>query len=219
MAKKKRYYKGKRRSRGHGGQGFGVVLLVMGLVAVMAMGLGEGDVMRGLWWVFGAVCVVLVLLGVWWWRRMCKEVRDRRSMGMSGVDEMSGDDFEKYVGSLLVAQGWESVRVVGGSEEQSRGRGYQGDFGADVVGKRNGVLFAVQAKRYRGFVGVEAIYQVLGGRDYYHCEQTMVVTNSRFSDQAWELSRKTGTELVDRRRLQEWISEYEEVELPWWCLG
>ena len=58
-----------------------------------------------------------------------------------------------------------------------RGQGYAveltattGDYGADLILTKDRQRIAVQAKRYRGSVGVQAVQEGLSGQAYYRCE-------------------------------------------------
>ena len=45
-----------------------------------------------------------------------------------------------------------------------------GDYGADLILTKDRQRIAVQAKRYRGGVGVQALREGLSGQAYYRCE-------------------------------------------------
>jgi len=50
-------------------------------------------------------------------------------------------------------------------------------------------------------VGVEAIQQVIGAIKYYDANKGMVVTNSSFTENAYDLANSNGIELWDRKKL------------------
>jgi len=56
---------------------------------------------------------------------------------------------------------------------------------------------------------VDALYQASGGREYYECDRSVVITNSFFTPAASQLGKKIGTVLVDRNVLADWITEYQ----------
>ena len=79
-----------------------------------------------------------------------------------------------------------------------------GDQGADLIINKNGKRIAVQAKRYKNKkVGNKAVQEVLSGKYYYNCDEAWVVTNSNFTDSAYNLSIKTNVELISRLNLME----------------
>ena len=122
--------------------------------------------------VFSALLIVQV--GQWIYYRYYLE----RS-GLEGVDEMTGWEFERWLGLFFEDIGFSVERTP-----------YRGDFGADFILTWNGIRIAVQAKRSSGLVGVRAVQEIVAARAFYNCERAMVVTNSYFTDQAMLLARK-----------------------------
>lgn len=88
--------------------------------------------------------------------------------------------FERDIGRLLLANGFEDVRVVGGS----------GDHGADVLGVKNGQLWVVQAKFTTGSPPPrEAVQEVVDAGEYYRADR-MVVACSRAPGPGMEAERQ-----------------------------
>jgi restriction system protein len=152
----------------------------------------------GLMVLFGGLSIVtaiiLSLAAFFGWRQYQK----LRAFSVADIDRMDGIEFEHYLQKLLSFVGYIQVSVTQGS----------GDFGADLLATREGLKYAVQAKRYKGKVGVEAVYQVMGGQAYYSCQRTMVITNSKFTKAAHELAKKSGCILVDRNQLRDWVWQF-----------
>jgi restriction system protein len=121
--------------------------------------------------------------------------------GIAGVDRMPGPDFEEFLAALFVKEGY-AVRRIGRT----------GDFGGDLILAKRGVRIVVQAKRYRGFVGVRAVQEAVGAKGYYRCDRAWVVTNSRFTSAAAILARANGIELYDRDRLIRWLLHAQKTE-------
>lgn len=113
-----------------------------------------------------------------------------RRAGMREVDAMTGAEFEERLASLY--------RVMGYVVHHT---GRRGDFGADLVVERDGERAVVQAKRYRGAVGIEAVQQVVGAARYYGADAARVVTNSTCTPAARALAEASGVELVERDAL------------------
>ena len=105
----------------------------------------------------------------------------------SEVDQMSGEAFERFLKAHFERTGY-SVECTPAS----------GDYGVDLVCSKDGRKMAVQAKRYQGKVGVRAVQEVLGGMNYYGCDSGMVVTNSYFTPNAFELAKRSDIHLWDR---------------------
>ena len=118
--------------------------------------------------------------------------------GMPEVDQMSGLDFEKFLQYLFERQGY--------AVERTR---YIGDYGADLVLRNGGTRTLVQAKRYKGTVGVKAVQEAAAARPHYGCDKAIVVTNSRFTRQARELARSNRIELWDRSKLASVVLAYD----------
>lgn len=113
-----------------------------------------------------------------------------KNAGMRKIDRMSGEEFERYLTLKLKETGrYKKVRHVGQS----------GDYGADVIlyDKKNRKI-VVQAKRYRGYVGIAAVQQVIGAVKYYDADEGWVITNSTFSDAAKNLASTSNVTLYDR---------------------
>jgi restriction system protein len=121
--------------------------------------------------------------------RMWKRQRLARS-GIQDIDRMGGQVFEQYLEVLFGKMGYQVQRTRS-----------VGDFGADLVIAKDRMKTVVQAKRYKGKVGVKAIQEAVAAKGYYGCSNAMVVTNSFYTRQAVELARRNQVELWDRHRL------------------
>jgi HJR/Mrr/RecB family endonuclease len=125
-----------------------------------------------------------------------KQLRDAQirsaKRNISQADNMSGEDFEKYVANIYRDLGF-NVELTPKS----------GDQGVDIiVTLGGGERLAVQTKRYDSPVGNYAVQEVIAGRVFYGCQKAAVVTNNKFTVSAKDLSKKDGNvELVDRDSL------------------
>ena len=108
---------------------------------------------------------------------------------------MNGYDFEEYCAHLLHDVGFSDITITPASN----------DFGADILAKYNGVLYAFQCKRYSSNVGVHAVHEITGGMNYYHAKVGVVITNQYYTNQAQELAAEIGIQLWDRDFLQKLI--------------
>ena len=141
---------------------------------------------------FGAICVAGWVLA----RRHRRRIR--RS-GIAVIDRMDGDDFEQRLEALFRDLGYSVRRTP-----------YGGDYGADLIISKDGVKSAVQAKRYSGKVGLEAVQEVVAAKAYYGCDAAMVVTNSFYTRPARTLARTNEVELWDRSRLVDALVEGQQ---------
>ncbi|MEA5596646.1 restriction endonuclease [Rivularia sp. UHCC 0363] len=106
------------------------------------------------------------------------------------VDQMRGKQFEEYLLILFEQNGYKV-------ELTPRSQGY----GADLILYKDGLIFAVQAKRYKKPVGVKAVEEVLGSMKYHKAKKAIVITNSIFTMNADRLARSKSVILWDRRKL------------------
>jgi len=132
------------------------------------------------------------------------EQRRLSASGIAEIDRMDGRTFEKYLENLFTRLGY---RV-----ERTR---YVGDYGADLVTRKDGVRTVIQAKRHQSKVGIKAVQEAVASKGYYDCTVAMVVTNSTYTRQAVELARANGVILWDRDRLVEaLLSAQPEATAP-----
>ncbi|WP_280403062.1 DEAD/DEAH box helicase family protein [Nocardia brasiliensis] len=83
--------------------------------------------------------------------------------------------FPRAVERLLWYSGFADVTVIDGPD----------DKGGDILAWRRGKLWVFQCKwKRRGVVGSEAVDEVHRAREYYRAHQAVVVTNSRFGQDA-----------------------------------
>lgn len=129
-------------------------------------------------------------------KNISNSVNDDRFKYYNGkFDCMTGKDFEQYCAQLLHEVGFSDITVTPAS----------GDFGVDILGKYNNVLYAFQCKRYSSNVGVDAVYQISGGMKYYHANVGIVLTNQHYTEQAQQLASEIGVVLWDRDFLYDLI--------------
>jgi restriction system protein len=143
--------------------------------------------------VFILCCATFCVYKMW---RSTKDRQNFLALKLHEVDKMSGFAFEKYVAELLTTFGYQNVQKTP----------HFSDHGADLLFEYHGQRFAAQLKRYRGYVGVEALYQAAGGRDYYKADRVAVITNSYFSEAAKKHAKESNYWLVDRDGLKAWIA-------------
>ena len=117
---------------------------------------------------------------------------------MPVIDAMSGTEFEDYLDGLFTAMGYLVKQTPA-----------TGDFGGDLILTRNERRIVVQAKRWQGTVGVDAVQEALSGKSFYGCQDAWVVTNSTFTIKASELAFKTGVSLIDRKGLSKMIGDLQ----------
>jgi len=84
-----------------------------------------------------------------------------------------------------------------------------GDYGADLILRKDHQRIAVQAKCYIGSVGVAAVQETLSGMAYYQCHSAWVVTTGNFTVNALELATKSKVRLFGRNELGKLILQMQ----------
>lgn len=77
-----------------------------------------------------------------------------------------------------------------------------GDQGVDVLADKNEISFAIQCKMYSSPVGNKAVQEVVAGREYYHCNYGVVVTNTSFTKSARQLANTNNVILLNDNELE-----------------
>lgn len=109
-------------------------------------------------------------------------------------DDLPGDLFEEYLLRIFQMLGYS------GMVTQS-----SGDFGADLFISNSDEKIVVQAKRYSDAVGIFAVQEIIGAKQYYNADRCMVVTTNQFTPSAIELAQANKVELWDRATLIQMI--------------
>lgn len=117
------------------------------------------------------------------------------------LDALSGVEFEEWLAGVFRLQGFQVSTTPS-----------TGDFGVDLVLIRDGRKIAVQAKRYKGDVGVAAIQEVSAGCAYYQCDEAWVVTTSGFTPSALRMGGKLKIQVKGRDQVELWRKNAEEMK-------
>lgn len=125
-----------------------------------------------------------------------KSSDEKQLIQISEVDRMDGNSFEYFCKNLLQADGFRDIRVT----KQS------GDYGADIIAKKDDIRYVIQCKRYSGNVGEDAIQEVYASKKVYNAEVAVVLTNSYFTNQAIVLASHNSVHLWNRDKLIEMMN-------------
>jgi restriction system protein len=145
------------------------------------------ELIRATWWLWAIVVAILLA-------RLARHVWNERQLRRSGIrdiDLMDGPTFERRLGHLFRALGYE-VEHTGN---------VSGDYGCDLIVNRAGERSVIQAKRWKKKVGVRAVQEAVAARGYYGADGAIVVTNSHFTQQAQKLARANNVKLWERSDL------------------
>ncbi|OXM15455.1 restriction endonuclease [Paenibacillus herberti] len=135
----------------------------------------------------GIVFAIFVIIAF-----MLKRQREERLKlsGIADIDKMDGRQFELYLGHLFKAHGY-AAEVTQAS----------GDYGADLVVRKDGRKIIVQAKRYSKAVGLSAVQEAYTAIRHYNAHEAWVVSNRGYTEPARALARSNGVKLIDREQL------------------
>ncbi|UHA75255.1 restriction endonuclease [Paenibacillus sp. 481] len=147
---------------------------------------------------FAVVISILVLIV-----RHISYVEKLKKSGIDEIDQMSGRQFEHYLGYLFRALGY-STKVTSAS----------GDYGADLILSKDSRTIVVQAKRYSKNVGIEAVQQVHSSMNYYNASEAWVVSNRDYTHAATSLAKSNGVLLISREQLMDMIIKVNPQAAP-----
>ncbi|RED58516.1 restriction endonuclease [Cohnella lupini] len=139
------------------------------------------------------LCALGTLIAVNLIQHQKRENRLKQS-GIAEIDKMDGIIFERYLQQLFKAQGYQ-VEVTQAI----------GDFGADLIMVKNGIKIVVQAKRHASNVGIKAVQEAQAAIAHYGASEAWVVTNSNYTDAAYQLAKSNQVKLINREALIEMI--------------
>ncbi|WP_066378063.1 restriction endonuclease [Anabaena sp. CA = ATCC 33047] len=123
-------------------------------------------------------------------RQHQEEERTILASGIHEVDEMSGKDFEKLLFLCFTKIGY---NVILTPDTQ--------DYGADLILYKNNVKTIIQAKRSKKPIGIKAVQEVASAVKHYQANKAIVITNNKFTENAYNLARSNEVELWDRGQL------------------
>ena len=110
---------------------------------------------------------------------------------LNAVDRMTGREFEEFLAKLFKQLGYQVMLTKASA-----------DYGADLVIQKQGIKVVVQVKRKQSSVGIEAVQQVVAAIAHYQANLGMVITNSKFTENAKNLAVSNKVELWDREDLK-----------------
>lgn len=116
-------------------------------------------------------------------------------LSVEDTDGMDGLEFETFCAEILKKNGFYDVQVTRGS----------GDYGIDILAKKESVSYAIQCKCYTGAVGNKAVQEAYSGKAFYNCMVAVVLTNNYFTDAAIETAKRNAVVLWNRDYLDNMI--------------
>ena len=137
-----------------------------------------------------AICTILIrgIIVIYKWIRYGSSNNIHKSIDLSEIDNMDGIAFENLTAELLRNNGFKNVEVTKAS----------GDYGVDIVANKDNKKYAFQCKCYSSKLGIKPIQEVYSGVKMYGADTAVVITNSYFTPNAFNLEDEVGVLLWDR---------------------
>lgn len=112
------------------------------------------------------------------------------------VEEMSASEFENFLKELFILMKYKVDSTKIGSNK-----------GANLIIEKLGEKTVVQAKSFLDFVIEKDIQDVLKAKDFYYCDNAMIVASSFFTKDAIELAIKNNVKTWDGKKLKQMIEK------------
>lgn len=119
------------------------------------------------------------------------------------VDKLNPNLFEAFIAALYKSMGFNVFLTP-----------YSNDKGADVVAISKEKCFLIQAKQCKSNIGIEAIQEIYGAKNYYELKfkeifNLVVITNNEFSQAAITLSDANNVCLINRKKMNDLMENIE----------
>ncbi|MGG0662633.1 restriction endonuclease [Viridibacillus arvi] len=162
---------------------------LMGLLVLLAAIIGwfTTNTLTGVFVAVGLCIIVIIIFSIWRSIRFNKKMKES---GIQEIDKMTGRQFEEYVGTIFKSQGYKVSYTS-----------TTGDYGADLILKKEQQVIVVQAKRYKQTVGVKAVQEIIPAIKMYNATVAWVITNSTYTKQALILAKKNHVRMIERDEL------------------
>lgn len=121
---------------------------------------------------------------------------------VADTDGMDGLAFERYCSEVLRKNGFVDIQVKQGS----------GDYGIDILAKKDSISYAIQCKCYSDKVSNKAVQEAFSGKSFYGCMVAAVLTNNYFTEAAIETAKRNSVLLWDRDYLDKVIKNPETTQ-------
>ena len=148
--------------------------------------------------IVGLIALVYLFRGYLKFKEQKERERGLRALEILNIDGISRTEFENYVIRLLTHRGFK-VETTG--EKIA--------LGVTLIAKKDDHKYAVQIERQTGAVSRLAVSDIDREKHRYGCDKVMLITNGYFSEDAIELAKSTGCELVDRDTLAKWVLDFQ----------
>jgi HJR/Mrr/RecB family endonuclease len=117
--------------------------------------------------------------------------------GLINIEEMSASEFENFLIDLFILMEYNVDKNKIKNEK-----------GADFIIEKIGEKTIVQAKSFLDFVKEKDVQDVLKAKEYYYCDNAMIIASSFFTKNAMELAIKHNIKTWDSKKIKEMIDKY-----------
>lgn len=148
--------------------------------------------------IIGLIALVYLFRSYLKFKEQKERERGLRALESSNIVNINRIEFEHYISRLLTHRGF---KVETPGEKIA--------LGVTLIAKKDEHKYAVQIERQTGLVSRLAVSNIDREKHRYGCDKVMLITNSYFSDDAIELAKSTGCELVDRDALAKWVLDFQ----------
>lgn len=132
---------------------------------------------------------VVILIGLGILAKLISIINNKKQLVDSGINKMDsvdGKTFKKYIEDLFIKLGFKIEIPL-----------YLSNL-ADFIAYKNGLKFVVQAKHYRRKVSIKTIKKIIIAKRYHSCNQSIVITNSYYTDKAIKFAKENDIILWNR---------------------
>lgn len=141
-------------------------------------------------------------------RKECEELREALhkikndegcvdEYSLEFVDELSDAKFIDYMRYVLSRLAYDNVDVLNTND----------DLKVDLLAEKDNIKYVIKCKKTLDLVNSDAVKDAYEGKKSCGRNVAVVITNGRFSDGAFELSRDTGVVLWDKEVLSEMLKK------------
>lgn len=148
----------------------------------------------------GAIFIILIVFRI---NNNLKYKDKLKKSSINDIDRMDGIQFEHYLGLLLEKNGYKTTVTR-----------ETGDYGADLVIEKDRKKTVVQAKRHSKNVGIKAVQEAQASIAHYGAIEAWVITNSDYTEAAYNLAKSNNVKLINRKELIDMILKMNPDDSP-----
>lgn len=86
------------------------------------------------------------------------------------------------------------------------------DYGTDLLAEKDDIKYAIQCKYYNSKVGIKAVQEIMGGKEYYNTHVAVVLTNNFFTKSAIKLAEGNNIILWNGKKLDKMVAKAKRKE-------